>query len=232
MPCADHTDDNSELLQYESFLERETPQRVRAHLDLNPPPCIRDVTESLRRELLQQIPKLVMEIQLDLFRTYKQSQQDTQPAHGVLGGSQLGAEAAHGPRPPALPSSSRRILGCGTDFGLDVLHEGPSSRSGSGQGSSILTNNSFDVPRTPPIAGSPSYRGGGGEGSGGSAKEMDSDAAVQTGLGLGFDDLDFLGIFSDPAFAIPADAELDAALAAMLSTDVSAAGGFLQAPIE
>lgn len=227
MPCADHTDDNSELLQYESFLQRETPQRVRAHLDLNPLPCIRDVSESLRRELLQQIPKLVMEIQLDLFRTYKQSQPDTQPAHGVLGSSQLGAEAAHGPRPPDLPSSSR-ILGCGTDLGLDALHEGPSSRTSSG---SILTNNSFGVPITPPIAGSPSHRGGGGEGSG-SAQKMGSGAAVQTELSLGFDDLDFLGIFSDPAFAVPADADLDAALAAMLSTDVSAAGGYLQAPIE
>ena len=192
---------------------------MRAHLDLNPLPCIRDVSESLRRELLQQIPKLVMEIQLDLFRTYKQSQQDTQPAHGVLGGNQLGAEAAHNPPPPALPSS--RILGDCAGLGRDVLHEGQSSRNGSGQGSSILTNDSFDVPRTPPIAGNPPYWGGGGGGEGsGSAKQMDSDAAVQTGLGLGFDDLDFMGIFSDPAFAIPADADLDAALDAMLSTDV------------
>ncbi|KAK0708627.1 hypothetical protein B0H67DRAFT_345421 [Lasiosphaeris hirsuta] len=73
-----HTDNSStdDLLQYERYLEQETEQHVRARMKTNPIPCIRNLTESVRHELLQQIPQLVRDIQLDLFRSYKTSHQN------------------------------------------------------------------------------------------------------------------------------------------------------------
>ncbi|KAK3347224.1 hypothetical protein B0T25DRAFT_521465 [Lasiosphaeria hispida] len=107
---SNHTDNSSTdgLLQYERYLEQETEQHVRARMRTNPIPCVRNLTESVRHELLQQMPQLVRDIQLDLFRSYKTSHRSNSP--GLTSSAPRPAPAAQTDGEPTQPLPAQQDI--------------------------------------------------------------------------------------------------------------------------